>query len=42
MEEYSNISNVKVEDVKLIIPDLASLLYEMFCDKQRWEKERKM
>lgn len=40
MKEYSNISDVKVEDIKPIMSDLASLLYEVFCDKQREEKEK--
>lgn len=40
MKEYSNISDVTEESIKPIIPDLAALLYELFCNKQQSEKEK--
>ena len=40
MKEYSNISDVTEESIKPIIPDLAALLYEFFCNKQQSEKEK--
>ena len=40
MKEYSNISDVTEESIKPIIPDLAALLYELFCNKQQCEKEK--
>ena len=41
MKEYSNISDVTEESIKPIIPDLAALLYELFCNKQQSEKKKK-
>lgn len=41
MKEYSNLAEINTETIpNTVISDLASLLYELFCNKQQSEKKK--
>ena len=41
MKEYSNLAEINTETIpNTVISDLASLLYEVFCEKSKARKKR--